>query len=272
MTKTCTLPLRVLVAEDNVVNQMFAVRLIEKQGHIAHVVGNGQLAMDAMLNEDFDVVLMDINMPVKNGLEAVQQLRAWEQVLGSHVPVIAVTANASALDREKCLATGMDDFISKPVSAGELAAALGRVFQESACDLPVNASSDLYEASSQARSACDIPALLKRVNGDEGFLKQLAQLFLETVPAQMTSLKTAVQNGNGRLTADLAHSVKGSVRHFFAASAYDAAQRLEFVGQSGNCSVMKGTYDELEVEIQRLRTELLDNFPSSHSDIPASGV
>jgi len=264
MTRTCNLQLRVLVAEDNVVNQMFAVRLIEKQGHIAHVVANGQLAMDAMLNEDFDVVLMDINMPVKNGFEAVQQLRAWEQVLGSHIPVIAVTANSSALDREKCLATGMDDFVSKPVSAAELEAALGRVFQESAGELSVIASSDQHEMSLQARSACDIPASLKRLNGDEGFLKQLVQLFLDTVPAQMKSLETSVQNGNGRLTADLAHSVKGSVRYFFAASAYDAAQRLEFVGQSGNCSAMEGTYEQLEVEIRRLRTELLNNFPSLH--------
>ena len=96
MTKTCNPQLRVLVAEDNPVSQMFVVRLIEKQGHIAHVVANGQLAMDAMLNEDFDVVLMDINMPIKNGLEAVQQLREWEHVLGSHVPVIAATANDSA--------------------------------------------------------------------------------------------------------------------------------------------------------------------------------
>ncbi len=268
MTRTCNPQLRVLVAEDNPVNQLFASRLVEKQGHIAHVVANGQLAMDAMLNEDFDVVLMDINMPVKNGYEAVQQLREWEQVLGSHLPVIAVTANTSALDREKCLATGMDDYVSKPVSAAELAAALGRVFQENAsefADIPTSDQTDL----SSPRSACDIAAALRRLNGDEEFLKQLAQLFLDTVPSQMKALQTSVQNANGRLTADLAHSVKGSVRHFFAASAYDAAQRLEFVGQSENCSMMGKTYEELEVEIRRLRAELLSSFLSLRSAIPA---
>jgi len=145
MTTTCNPQLRVLVAEDNPVNQLFAVRLVEKQGHIAHVVGNGQLAMDAMLNEDFDVVLMDIDMPVKHGYEAVQQLREWEQVLGSHVPVIAVTANTSDLDRERCLATGMDDYVSKPVNADKLAAALRRVFQDSACELPEDSALDQNE-------------------------------------------------------------------------------------------------------------------------------
>jgi CheY-like chemotaxis protein len=201
MTTTCNPQLRVLVAEDNPVNQLFAVRLVEKQGHIAHVVGNGQLAMDAMLNEDFDVVLMDIDMPVKHGYEAVQQLREWEQVLGSHVPVIAVTANTSDLDRERCLATGMDDYVSKPVNADKLAAALRRVFQDSACELPEDSALDQNEMSSQPQSACDFVAALKRLNGDEGFLKQLAKLFLDTVPLQMKSLETSVQNGNGQLTA-----------------------------------------------------------------------
>ena len=264
MTKTCNPQLRVLIAEDNPVSQMFALRLIEKQGHIAHVVANGQLAVDAMLNEDFDVVLMDINMPIKNGLEAVQLLREWEQVLGTHVPVIAATANASAPDREKCLAAGMDDFVSKPFKAEELAAAFDRVLQGSTIEFPVFPASDQSELSLLPRSACDIPAARKRLNGDDGFLKQLAQLFLETVPEQMKSLNTAVQNGNGPLTVDLAHSIKGSVKYFFSASAYDAAQRLEFVGTAGNRAIMEQTYEELVIEIGNLRKDLLNGFPSLH--------
>ena len=256
--------LRVLVAEDNPVNQMFAARLIERQGHSAHVVANGQLAIDAMLNEDFDVVLMDISMPVKNGYEAVQQLREWEQITGSHIRVIAVTANVSELDRVRCIAAGMDGFVSKPIKALELAEEIDRVFREGICKSQINERECQYETKADSKSVCDLPAALKRLNDDECFFQQLAQLFLDTVPEQLKSLRTSVENSNGQLTSDLAHSVKGSVRHFFAASAYDAAQRLEFVGQSGNCSAMKETIAELVDEIEYLRMAMLGSFPDLH--------
>jgi CheY-like chemotaxis protein len=119
--------LRVLLAEDNPVNQRLAVRLLEKAGHAVTVAGNGQEALDALARESFDVVLMDVQMPVLGGLEAVIVLREREKGKGTHQPVIAMTAHAMAGDREKCLEAGMDGYVTKPIQTRELFAAIAAV-------------------------------------------------------------------------------------------------------------------------------------------------
>ena len=106
-------PLRILLAEDNRVNQMVAVRILEKQGHTVAVVGDGQAALTALAQEAFDLVLMDIQMPVLDGLEATAAIRAQEKTQGTHVPIIAMTAHAMRGDRERCLAAGMDGYVDQ---------------------------------------------------------------------------------------------------------------------------------------------------------------
>lgn len=272
MAVTFVRPLRVLVAEDNRVNQMFAARLIERQGHTARVVSNGQLAMDAMRHEVFDVVLMDLGMPVMDGFEAVRELRQLEQQTGRHLPVIAVTASASAFDRDKCLAVGMDDFIGKPVQAADLAAVMARVLQDPAQIIADIETPSPVATESNGALACDLTAALKRVGGDLNFLKQLGQLFLDTVPEQLQSLRTAMENHNRKLISDLAHSIKGSVRHFFAASAHDSAQRLEVVSMTGDIAMIEQTYERQLHEVERLCTELLSMLFSLREASPNSGV
>jgi len=119
--------LRVLLAEDNLVNRVVAVRLLEKRGHSVEVAGNGREALDATEQRIFDVVLMDLEMPVMSGLEATTAIRSREQRTGRHLPIIAMTAHAMIGDRERCLAAGMDGYVSKPVRADELYAALENV-------------------------------------------------------------------------------------------------------------------------------------------------
>ncbi len=119
--------LRVLLAEDNLVNRVVAVRLLEKRGHSVEVAGNGREALDATEQGIFDVVLMDLEMPVMSGLEATVAIRSREQQTGRHLPIIAMTAHAMIGDRERCLAAGMDGYVSKPVRADELYAALENV-------------------------------------------------------------------------------------------------------------------------------------------------
>ncbi len=120
-------PLRVLLAEDNPVNQVLAIRLLEKRGHSVAVAGNGREALDATEQQIFDVVLMDLEMPEMSGLEATAAIRRREQRTGAHLPIIAMTAHAMTGDRERCLAVGMDTYVSKPVRADELYAALENV-------------------------------------------------------------------------------------------------------------------------------------------------
>ncbi len=127
MLREGRMPLRVLLAEDNVVNQRLAMRLLEKQGHVVQVAGNGSEALKALETARFDVVLMDVQMPVMDGVEATAAIRAKEKVTGEHIPIVAMTAHAMAGDRQHFLASGMDGYVSKPVHSQELFAAIENV-------------------------------------------------------------------------------------------------------------------------------------------------
>ncbi len=120
-------PLRVLLAEDNAVNQRLAIRLLEKRGHTVVVAGNGREAVEALAREAFDVVLMDVQMPVMGGLEATAAIRARERAGGGHTPIFAMTAHAMTGDRERCLEAGMDDYLTKPIQSRALTEALDRL-------------------------------------------------------------------------------------------------------------------------------------------------
>jgi two-component system sensor histidine kinase/response regulator len=122
-------PLRILLAEDNPINQKLAVRLLQKQGYAVAVVEDGKEALAALERESFDVVLMDVQMPEMDGLETTGHIRAREQGTGRHVPVIAMTAHAMKGDRERCLQAGMDGYISKPVQPAELFEAIARLLR-----------------------------------------------------------------------------------------------------------------------------------------------
>jgi CheY-like chemotaxis protein len=119
--------LRILLAEDNAVNQMLAVRLLEKQGHSAVVVGTGRAALEALDEEEFDVILMDVQMPDMDGLEATAAIREREKGNGKHVPIVAMTAHAMSGDEARCLAAGMDGYVAKPISSQTLAGEINRV-------------------------------------------------------------------------------------------------------------------------------------------------
>jgi CheY-like chemotaxis protein len=124
--------LRVLLAEDNRVNQTLAVRILQKRGHTVEAVENGRQAIEALGRQPFDLILMDLQMPELGGVEATMLIREREKSVGGHIPIIAVTANALAGDRERCLNAGMDDYVSKPIQVKELFAAIGRAHSPSA--------------------------------------------------------------------------------------------------------------------------------------------
>jgi two-component system sensor histidine kinase/response regulator len=117
-------PLRILLVEDNTVNQKVALLMLQKGGHIVELAENGQKALDATARQRFDLVLMDVQMPEMDGLEATSRIRKRESVSGGHIPIIAMTAHAMAKDKERCLASGMDAYITKPVRSGDLVEAI----------------------------------------------------------------------------------------------------------------------------------------------------
>ncbi len=117
---------RILLVEDNEVNRTIATKLLEKRGHVVIAVENGALAVEATANDHFDVVLMDIQMPVMDGLTATVEIRTREHTTGAHIPIVAVTAHALDEDRKRCLAAGMDDYLTKPIRSSDLFATVLR--------------------------------------------------------------------------------------------------------------------------------------------------
>ena len=242
-------PLRILLAEDNLVNQKLATSLLQKRGHSVVVVSNGRDAVEALETQDFDVVLMDIQMPVMGGLEATQCIRDREKQTGHHMPVIAMTAHAMKGDQEKCLEAGMDGYVSKPVRPSELFETV-----ESLTSARHQEAADLRPA--RETRALDVSDLLSQVEGDISLLKELTGLFLEDCPNLMAELQDAVACGDAEGIERLAHTLKGSVGNFGAKRASEAALRLQQIGKSGDVSDASELYIALDGEIKRVIAEL----------------
>ena len=171
-------PLRILLAEDNRVNQRVALHTLEKQGHTVVVVGDGQAALMALAQAPFDLVLMDIQMPTLDGLAATAAIRAQEQTQGTHVPIIAMTAHAMRGDRERCLAAGMDGYVTKPLKAPDLAVAIAQL-------RPAVSSSETRVVTPPV----DISAALQSVEGDQALLVDLFEMFQQDYPKHLAELQ-----------------------------------------------------------------------------------
>jgi CheY-like chemotaxis protein/HPt (histidine-containing phosphotransfer) domain-containing protein len=238
-----TRALRILLAEDNAVNQMLAVRLLEKRGHTVIVVGDGKQAVAAAENDRFDAILMDVQMPQLNGFEATAAIRAREAASGGHLPIIAMTAHAMKGDREKCLAAGMDGYVCKPVQAAELYQAIASVAPEG-------------PSEGESQPVWNRAKALAHVGGDGELLRELAGLFLAECPRRFAEVCEAVaQSDAGKLRLS-AHTLKGTVGNFAATAAWEAAQRLEAMGQRGDLTGAAEAVAALDTELARLRPAL----------------
>ncbi|HKC98369.1 MAG TPA: response regulator, partial [Methylomirabilota bacterium] len=265
--------LHVLVAEDNAVNQRVIVRLLEKMGHIPIVAYNGQEALDAYESRPFDVVLMDVQMPVMDGLTATQMIRQSEARHPGRrrLPIMALTAYAMRGDRERCLAAGMDEYLTKPVKPEELSAALNRLVEASASTegaaraaaAPVPREAVRSEAApvvtgdAAPEAGFDFSAALNYVGGDRALLDELLGIFVEDAPLRMEAIRRALA---GREAADLtreAHTIKGALKVIGAATAAGLAQGLEALGRDGNMGEADKLAAALEREIDRLMQSLL---------------
>jgi signal transduction histidine kinase/CheY-like chemotaxis protein len=228
-------PLSILVAEDNPVNQQLAIGLLNRRGHAVTVAENGQLAVELSERQRFDLVLMDVQMPVMEGFEATRLIRAREQAAGAdqHLPIIALTARAMKGDRELCLAAGMDEYLTKPLRASELYAVVDRLAgaggePEPAVPTPVETS-----------------ALLERFQGDRELLRIVASSFLDYLPELLGSLDRGLAEGDLETLQRTAHSLKGSVGNFDHAAAFEAAMRLERQARAGEADQVAATAAEL---------------------------
>jgi PAS domain S-box-containing protein len=242
-------PLRILLAEDNFFNQKLATSLLEKQGHTVVVAGNGREALAALERGAFDLVLMDVQMPEMDGLEAAATWRRREQQAGGRLPIIAMTAYAMKGDRERCLQAGMDDYVSKPVRAHELFDAIARLAGSAAPPAEERPAAGPAEA-------LDWPTALRHVGGDEKLLHELVQLFLQHGPLLLNDLRRAAAEGNTAELQRLAHTLKSATGSFGARGAYEALLRLEVRLQHKDPAGVAEAAALVEQEIERLRAAL----------------
>jgi CheY-like chemotaxis protein len=239
--------LRVLLAEDNRINRELVVRLLSKRGHSVVVASNGKLAVSALETQTFDVILMDVQMPEMDGFEATAAIRQREKAIGAHVPIIALTAHAMKGDRERCLAGGMDGYVSKPVQAEELIQAV---------EGQGGTSPATGNAGDHTSEVLDRELALARVEGDEGLLADLAKLFCEESPKLLSAVRDAVARRDNAALKRAAHSLKGSMSTFAARDATEAALRLEELASEGELVDAEGAYRLLATQVERLKQAL----------------
>jgi CheY-like chemotaxis protein len=244
--RTPSRPLNILVAEDTPFNQKFIQRLLERWNHRFTIVGNGRDALEALKKQSFDVVLMDVQMPHLNGLEATAAIRIEEQQSKTHIPVIAMTAHAIKGDRERCLEAGMDEYVSKPVDSDKLFDAIEKLTEDHGNP----------ETADSIAPAIDAEMLLKAFDGDWDFLKEVIDVFLSDYPKLLEDLRRASKDGLSDTLMRAAHSLKGMLKNFQADPAAAVAFELENKGKEDNFDGVPEAIESLAGQIAELEKTL----------------
>jgi CheY-like chemotaxis protein/HPt (histidine-containing phosphotransfer) domain-containing protein len=284
--------LRILLAEDNPINQKLAVVLLQKAGYSVDAVENGKQALEKVQSNSYNVVLMDVQMPELDGFEATHQIREWEQETGHHIPIIAMTAHAMQGDRERCLEEGMDDYVSKPLEPKVLFSALDRWIQADqetvedevqdysspadvfsadlddglfgeegsdvlpASDTPPQDSSSVSYAD---RSPVNFDSALVHFDGDRDFMMEMFKEYKEHLPARLQEIQAALEGKDASRLGRIAHNLKGVSLNFSADAVADLALKLEEMGKREDLTGASALVAQLDAEARRLQEYLDQN-------------
>jgi CheY-like chemotaxis protein len=236
-------PLRILVVEDNAVNQQLALLLLEKLGYRADVAGNGVEALEALERQPYDLVLMDVEMPEMDGLEATRRIhKRWPREQRPHI--VAVTANAMEGERELCLQAGMDDYITKPIRMEALTAAVEKSAQRAPAPPPV------LDPSVVARLTASF--------GDRESVAGLISTFLQHAPGQLRELREGANRGDADVVRRTAHTLKSNAATFGASTLADVSRDLESRARAGTLETARPLVDRIEEELRRVQAALGD--------------
>ncbi|MDY6989646.1 MAG: response regulator [Thermodesulfobacteriota bacterium] len=246
--------IRILLAEDNAVNQKVALHILEKFGYRADAVANGHEAVSALVSIPYDLVLMDVQMPEMDGFAATREIRKSKSEI-RNVPIIAMTAHAMKGDRERCLEAGMDDYTAKPIDPKELLEKIEKWIakDKEACHVkerqtPRAAPMD----KNQGGPPIDLPKALERVLGDREFLERILEQFTTTIPSRLEALAAAMEQRDGQALEREAHRLKGSAANLSADRIAADALHLEQMGREGNLAGGKQALSALNEEMARL--------------------
>jgi CheY-like chemotaxis protein/HPt (histidine-containing phosphotransfer) domain-containing protein len=249
-------PLRILLAEDNSVNRKIAAGILKKRGHLVVAVENGRevlAALETQGERPYDLILMDVQMPEMDGIEATARIRAKEKGTGRHIPIIALTAHAMKGDREFCMNAGMDGYVSKPLKTEDLLAAMEQLFGSRP-----ETGEDAPRPESTEENVYDREQALASVEGDLELLKEVVTIFLEEYPKTIKDIRDAIDGTDSHRLNRSAHALKGSVGNFGARKAYDLALRLELMGKSGDLTGADEAFHVLADEMERLKATLAE--------------
>jgi len=244
-------PLKILLTEDSVPNQKVARGFLERWGHRVTVAGNGREALDALAREPFELVLMDVQMPEMDGFQATAAIRRRERASGGRLPIVAMTANALAGDRERCLAAGMDDYVPKPIQPRTLFDAVERWAAGGAAP-GAGGKATAHVASA---GALDVRALIDRFEGDAALARTVVAAFLDEGPGLMADMADALRGGEADALRRSAHRLKGSIGHL-SARGYTLCAELESLGRAGDSAAAGGLHAALVAEMARLEPAL----------------
>ncbi|HYN08854.1 MAG TPA: response regulator [Vicinamibacterales bacterium] len=249
-------PVRVLLAEDNAVNQRVALRLLEKRGHHVTIANNGREALQSLDRQPFDVVLMDVQMPEMGGFEATAKIRDAERIHGGHVRIVAMTAHALKGDRERCLAAGMDGYLSKPIDRLELFAAVEQ-------SVPASDSAD----DDGRQPPVVVGGVRQQLRSGDRFSRELARLFLDEGRRQLRAVRVAIDECDAEALRAVAHEMKTEAGNFGATAVVNAARALEFLDWQRPADA-ELAWQQLQTETHKLINELTQALKEAEQCTP----
>lgn len=253
--------LRVLLAEDNPVNQKLESRLLEKLGHSVTIVDNGREAVSRSADGDFDLVVMDVQMPEMDGLEATRAIRNREKGGERRLPILALTAHAATEDCDRCLASGMDGYVSKPIRLANLQEAIANLFGEPQHEDGIKPNEP--QAMPVPLGLIDEKKVLDGLGGDRDLMAEVLRLFIDDSARLFREMHTAVARRNAEAIRQVAHALKGSIANLSSGSARELAAELEQLGKRGELEGAAELVERLEHELTLLQqaAEQLLNKP-----------
>ena len=249
---------RCLVAEDNLVNQKMVLKMLQIGGHEVQLASNGREAVALATAHDFDLILMDIQMPEMDGLEATLALRAGEHDDSRHVPILAMTAHAMPGDRERCLRAGMDAYLSKPVRIGDLLRAVEHFANTWTSPFEPDAEPSQVSDTGGRKwmGEVDYSAALARVGGDADLLKELVGMFMEEYPKLLSQIREGLDRQDAASVTSAAHQLKGLLAQFGAEAGRQAAFAVEQPARQGDLATAGVNCQVLEATMRRIHPEL----------------
>jgi CheY-like chemotaxis protein len=239
------LKLNILLAEDNLINQKLAKKLLEKHGHTVQIANNGLEAVSLFENQSFDLILMDFQMPEMNGLEASSKIRQVEQHKGGRIPIIAMTANAMKEDKERAIDAGMDAYVPKPINVPDLLSEINRFF-------PANTEATVAVENSDNSGVCNWDAALARLGGETEILNMLVNLFLEEQSSYLDKIRQALAAKNAEVLEREFHTLKGVCGTLGAEKIEHSIRPLEALASSQEFDACAAAFLEVEQEVSKL--------------------